>query len=145
MVSEIPRVAIVEDDQSTARALARLLGISGVQSATYHSAEAFLSDPGHAHFDCLILDVQLGGISGLELQRRLKDSPGPRSSPPIVFLTAHDEPEKREQALSVGCIAYLTKTESAQVLLEAIGQGVRLRCVGDLVNAVQEELSGSGR
>src|SRR5437016_6578724 len=89
------RVAIVDDDPSLCKALARLLSASGIAPAAYESAEAFLADEANQNFDCLILDIELGGMSGLDLQRSLSAL---GRELPIVFITAHDEPELAEQA-----------------------------------------------
>ena len=112
-------VAVVDDDESLCRSLARLLRASGIQSFTYLSAEAFLDDTQRREFDCLVLDVQLGGISGIELTERLAAS---GSTTPVIFLTAHDEPDVREPALRTPCVAYLRKTDPAEVVLAAIRQ-----------------------
>ena len=64
-------VAIVDDDASVCRSFSRLLSAAGVQPVSYASAEAFLNDTKRPRFDCLVLDIQLDGISGLELRRRL--------------------------------------------------------------------------
>ena len=111
-------IAIVDDDESLCRSLARLLRISRIQPIIYHSAESFLSDTKHPMFDCLLLDIRLGGMSGIELAQRLG------RGTPIIFLTAHDEPEVRAQASETGCVAYLRKTESAQSVLAAIRKAV---------------------
>jgi len=110
-------VAIVDDDESLCRSLGRLLRAAGLNPVTYPSAEAFLDDAQHPPFDCLLLDVQLGGISGVELQRRLVAS-GERT--PVVFLTAYDDPEWRAQAIAAGCAAYFRKNDSGADVLEAI-------------------------
>lgn len=110
-------IAIVDDDESLCRSLGRLLRAVGMKPVAYSSAEAFLEDKQHPPFDCLVLDVQLGGISGIELQRKLVAS-GERT--PIIFITAHDEPESREQALAAGCTGYFRKTDSGTDVVEAI-------------------------
>ena len=110
-------IAIVDDDESLCRSLGRLLRAAGMQPVAYASAEAFLGDARQATFDCLVLDVQLGGISGIELQRRLAAS-GERT--PVIFITAHDAPEAREQALSAGCTGYFRKNDSGAEVIEAI-------------------------
>src|SRR5262245_52026867 len=97
-------VAIVDDDESLCRALGRLLQAAGILAVTYRSAESFLADAERSRFDCLVLDIQLGGMSGIELNRQLAAL---GSTMPVVFNTAHDEREIREQALRTGCIAYL--------------------------------------
>jgi FixJ family two-component response regulator len=110
-------VAVVDDDENLCRSLARLLRAAGLQPITYASAEAFLADTKHPQFDCLVLDVQLGGMAGIELAQRIKAEGG---HTPIVFITAHDDPEARAEAEAAGCIAYFRKTDSGAEVLEAI-------------------------
>jgi FixJ family two-component response regulator len=110
-------VAVVDDDESVCRSFSRLLRIAGFQAVTYASAEALLEDAKRPRFDCLVLDIQLEGMSGLELSRRLL---AVRDSTPVIFITAFDEPEVRAQAMSCGCAGYFRKTESAELVLEAI-------------------------
>jgi FixJ family two-component response regulator len=110
-------LAIVDDDVSHCCAVARLLRASGMKLTTFHSAEAFLDRERPERFDCLILDVQLGGMSGIELCARLTQS-GIRT--PVVFLTAHDEHEQRERAERAVCAAFLGKTEPGERLLAVI-------------------------
>jgi FixJ family two-component response regulator len=114
-------IAIVDDDESVCRALGRLLRASGMQAITYTSAEGFLADSAHPQFACMVLDVQLGGMSGLDLQRELAERHDPT---PIIFITAHDEPRARAQAESIGCVAYFRKTERGVALLEAIQRAI---------------------
>jgi FixJ family two-component response regulator len=115
-------VAIVDDDNGVARALSRLLRASGLQPVAYPSAEAFLADVKRPQFDCLVLDVRLGGMSGIELARRL-DAVG--SMTPVVFITAHDEAELREEAAPLHCVAYLRKSDPAEAVLAAIRRAVK--------------------
>ncbi len=110
-------VAIVDDDESLCRSLSRLLRASGIRPTAYASAEAFLEATHRPLFDCLVLDVQLGGISGTEMYRQLAAA-GNRT--PVVFITAHDDPEERERALANGCAGYLRKTDSGADVIEAI-------------------------
>jgi FixJ family two-component response regulator len=110
-------VAVVDDDESACRALSRLLRAEGFQPVSYLSAEAFLADSKRPSFDCLVFDVQLGGMSGIELQRQLVAS---GSSTPVIYLTAHDEPETRERAEAAGCAAYFRKTAPGTDVLQAI-------------------------
>jgi FixJ family two-component response regulator len=117
-------VGVVDDDASVARAMVRLLRAAGIRPTVYHSAEAFLGDANRPRMDCLLLDVQLGGMSGLDLQRRLVES---KDVEPIIFITAHDEPELREQAIRAGCLAYLGKTEPGEAVLDAIRMAVRVK------------------
>jgi len=117
-------VAVVDDDESSCRALSRLLRAEGLQSVSYRSAEAFLADTKRPLFDCLVLDIQLGGMSGIELHRQLHAS---GSSTPVIYITAHDEPETREEAQAAGCAAYFCKTASGQDVLRAIRRAVNLK------------------
>jgi FixJ family two-component response regulator len=110
-------VAVVDDDESLCRSLARLLRAAGIQPVTYPSAEAFLADTRRPQFDCLVLDIQLGGMSGLELHRELVAA---GSKTPVVYITAHEEPAAREKAWANGCVAFFNKNESGQAILEAI-------------------------
>jgi len=110
-------VAIVDDDESLCRSLGRLLRASGIQPITYPSAEAFLADTHHPKFDCLVFDIQLGGMSGLELYQKLEAD---GQHPPVIFITAHDDPAVREEALAAGCAAYFRKNDSGADVIEAI-------------------------
>jgi FixJ family two-component response regulator len=112
-------VAIVEDDASFRRALSRSLVLRGFRSEVFASAEEFLQHPAAMHADCLVLDIHLGGMSGFELQVELAKRP---SSPPIIFITAFDEPATRERALEVGAAGYLQKPFDEESLLQAIGR-----------------------
>jgi len=115
-------VAIVDDDESLCRSFGRLLRVSGMHSISYASAEAFLADRKRPVFDCLVLDVQLGGMSGIELGRRLATEGG---HAPFIFVTAYDDPETRASAHAVGCAAYFRKTDSGAAVLAAIRKRAR--------------------
>ena len=111
-------IAVIDDDESYCRSLARLLRAADYQPITYSSAEAFLADLKHPRFDCLVLDIALGGgVSGIELARRLA---AVGSSTPIVYVTAHDDLRTREEAEASGCTAFVSKTHQGDVLLKAI-------------------------
>jgi FixJ family two-component response regulator len=114
-------VAVVDDDESLCRSLGRLLRAANIQPVTYASAEAFLADDKHPKFDCLVLDIHLGGMSGIELGQRLV-AEGRRA--PFIFITAHDDPETRATAEAAGCVAYFRKTDSGADVLEAIRRAV---------------------
>ena len=111
------QIAIVDDDESFSKAICRLLRAAGFVSVRYPSAEAFLMPRPLPNPACLVLDIQLGGMSGLELQQRLREL---GAAPPIIFVTAHDEPDTRAQAREAGCVAYLRKPFRGESLLEAI-------------------------
>ena len=126
-VSQQVRVAVVDDDASVCKALARLMAASGIFTSIYSSAEAFLADEEAREPDCLILDIELGGMSGLDLQHALSTQ---GRELPIVFITAHEEPELAEQAARLGCLAYLRKTDPGHAVLEAVGRAARLAKAG---------------
>ena len=110
-------VAVIDDDENICRSFGRLLRAAGIQPITYCSAEAFLADTKHPQFDCIVLDIQLGGMSGIELSRRLAAG-GKR--PPIIFITAHDNPDARAEAEAAGCAAYFQKSDSGAEVIAAI-------------------------
>jgi FixJ family two-component response regulator len=112
------RVAIVDDDESVRRALQRLLRASGLDAETFASAQDFLASlPLAAPPDCLVLDLQMPGTSGLDLQRQVVRA-GLRL--PIVVTTGHDEPGMQARCLAAGASAYLRKPLEAGTLLAAI-------------------------
>jgi FixJ family two-component response regulator len=109
-------IAIVDDDAAHSRAVARLLRACGVEASVFVSAEDYLARGEERPFDALVLDIQLGGMSGFELQRRLAAA---GKGPPVVFLTAHEEPETLARASAAGC-PLVRKTDPASVLLDAV-------------------------
>ena len=117
-------IAVVDDDQSLCRSFGRLLRASGFHAVTYASSEAFLADARRPRFDCLVLDIQLTGMSGVELHRQLTSL---GSNTPVIYLTAHEDPEMREQALTSGCAGYFRKTDAGELVVEAIRQAVAAR------------------
>jgi FixJ family two-component response regulator len=110
-------VAVIDDDESACRSFSRILRAAGLQPVTYNSAESFLADSKHPQFSCLVLDIQLGGISGIELAQRLA---AVGAVTPIIFVTAHDDPETRSAAEASGCAAYFRKTDAGKEVLETI-------------------------
>ena len=110
-------VYIVDDDESLRKALQRLLKSAGHQALTFASAEEFLDAASYSGQGCIILDIRLPGISGLELQKRLA-AQGANYS--VIFITAHDNPQWLERAQQAGVVAYLRKPFNEKSLLEAI-------------------------
>jgi FixJ family two-component response regulator len=110
-------VAVVDDDENLCRSLSRLLRAGGIQPISYASAEAFLADTKHSQFDCLVLDIQLGGMSGIELAQRLLAEGG---HTPFIYITAHDDAETRAEAEAAGCTAYFRKSDPGAAVLDAI-------------------------
>jgi FixJ family two-component response regulator len=84
---------------------------------TFDSAEAFLEGLNGCRPACLVLDIHLGGMLGLDLQRRLVDGGAP---PPIIFITGFDDEATRREAIAAGCVAYLRKPFPAHLLIGAI-------------------------
>ena len=116
-------IAVVDDDEGVCQSMSRLLRAARFQPVTYPSAEAFLEDQNHPRFDCLVLDIQLKGMSGVELQRRLA---AVNITTPIIFITAYDEPQVRTQAEASGCAGYFRKTDSSADVLAAIRHAIHL-------------------
>jgi len=116
---EAVRVAIVDDDEIQCRALARLVRSAGFQPLTFLSAEDFLAAPGRASFRCLLLDIQLRGISGVALHQRLV-AQGDRT--PVIYITGVDDPTTLTQAKNAGCAGFLRKTDSSIAIIEALRQ-----------------------
>jgi FixJ family two-component response regulator len=116
-------VAVVDDDESVCRSLGHLLNASDIDPTAYLSAEAFLADPKHLEFDCLVLDIQFQGMSGIELQKHLAAE---KSRTPIIFITAHEDPEVRGQAIEAGCAAFFQKNEAGSSVISAIRRAVAI-------------------
>jgi len=108
-------VLVVDDDASMLKGVARLLRQLGYASLLFPSAEAFAE---HDDFDgavCILLDINLGHVSGIELRHRLKAA---NVSVPVIYMTGNDKPTIRDAAHRSGCLAYLTKPFSAAALAE---------------------------
>ena len=110
-------VAIVDDEEPIRKALRRLLRASGLEAEGYASGQAFLDASEAQRPDCVVLDLHMPGMTGLQVLRRLRAA---RPTLPIVIITAHDEPETREECLAAGACAYLRKPLEDRQLLNAI-------------------------
>lgn len=117
MVDAARLVAVVDDDPSILRALRRLLRVAGYAVQTFVSGEELLEWPGLATVDCLVLDVNLAGLSGIQVQERLRER---RLAIPIVFITAQDDAATREAAQRGGEARYLRKPFDDQTLVAEI-------------------------
>jgi two-component system response regulator FixJ len=113
--AEPPKIVVVDDDDSFRRAVARLIGLWGYRTTTFESVEEYLRR--EIEPDCIVLDVHMEGMSGLELQATLA---GRRKTIPIIFVTAQDDPVTRQRALDAGAVAYLEKPFEDYRLLEAL-------------------------
>jgi FixJ family two-component response regulator len=110
-------VAVVDDDEELCGSFGRLLRAAGFQPIMYASAEALLADTKHPQFDCLVLDIELGGMSGIELAERLLAN---GCSTPCIFITAHEDLNTRARAQVPSAAAYFLKTDSGADVLSVI-------------------------
>ena len=115
------RVCVIDDDEDVVRAVRRLLRSAGFAIDTFASAEEFLDLGNQSRPDCLVLDVHMRGLSGLDLQDLLEAS---GRSIPIVFITAHDDTGTRERAQRASTSEYLAKPFEDQSLLRAIHDAI---------------------
>jgi FixJ family two-component response regulator len=110
-------IAIVDDDNSVQSALQDLLESEGLSTLCFGSAEQFMDSEARYKAACLIADVRMPGMSGLELQAKLKAE---RCRIPIIFITAHGDAKMRIQAMRDGAVEFLTKPFDNAVLLETV-------------------------
>ena len=116
-----PIVFVVDDDVSVRRSLELLIGSAGWKPETFASAQEFLFSPRVLAPSCLVLDVSLPGLNGLELQKRIA---GDRSDMPIIFITGHGDVPMTVQAMKAGAVEFLTKPFGDDVLLSAIRHAI---------------------
>jgi FixJ family two-component response regulator len=118
---QIPRnnstISIVDDDEIAREATADLLSSLGFQPVTFDCAETFLQSAEADHTSCLITDLQMPGLNGLELQTRLIAT---GREIPIIFVTAYWQKRDRQQALNAGAVAFLSKPYLEESLLESL-------------------------
>jgi FixJ family two-component response regulator len=114
---DVPTVFIVDDDRDVCEALQDLLESVGLQSSSFRTAQEFLSSARRDSPSCLILDVRLPGISGLDLQHELRRG---KVGIPIIFLTAHADVPMSVKAMKSGAVEFLTKPFRQQDLLDAV-------------------------
>ncbi len=123
-MSKVPVIAIVDDDESFRRATMNFVRSLGYGTAAFDSAEAFLESD-HIHdTDCLITDVQMPGMTGIELQDRLI-AQGHRL--PVIFITAFPEMRARAQALAAGAVGFLAKPFNDQRLIACLNEALAAR------------------
>jgi FixJ family two-component response regulator len=115
-------VAIVDDDRSVQRALKDLMESVGLAARCYGSAEEFLESDRWHHTACLVLDIVMPGMSGLELQAKLKTL---GSRLPIIFITAQGDGTMKTQAVQAGAVEVLSKPFDDEVLLERVRAALR--------------------
>ena len=110
-------VAIVDDDRSVQGALKDLMESAGLPARCFRSAEEFLEADERNHTACLVADIRMPGMSGLELQARLR-AEGSRI--PMIFITAHDDAKVKMQAMKAGAVEFLSKPFDDEVLLKTV-------------------------
>src|SRR5919202_4969138 len=121
MHEDNPCVFVVDDDQSTRESLSNLLRSTGLNVQTFASSHEFLTRQRPAAPSCLVLDVRLPGLSGLELQQELAQGHTPM---PIIFITGYGDIPMTVRAMKAGASEFLTKPFDDEVLLSAIRQGL---------------------
>jgi RNA polymerase sigma factor (sigma-70 family) len=121
MSEVVPIVFVVDDDPSVRRAIKRLVESVGLRVELFGSAQGFLASERPDSPNCLVLDIRLPGMSGLDFQRELAEAGIPI---PIIFITAHGDIPMTVRAMKAGAVEFLTKPFRDQDLLDAIRQGL---------------------
>jgi CheY-like chemotaxis protein len=119
--NSLPVIAVIDDDPDILEALELILSSSGYRPALFASAEEFFKAAATSDAACLVVDIQLGGISGVELGRQLSAS---GFTFPIIFVTGSRDELHRRQAMDCGCVAFLLKPFSADRLIEAVTRAI---------------------
>jgi FixJ family two-component response regulator len=115
-------IAVVDDDAAVRRTTARLIEAFGFRAASFESGDSFMRSDQLRETSCLVADVQMPGMNGLELQSHLAAA---GFSIPIIFITAYDTKESRQRAMQAGAIAFLVKPFTQDLLLETIRAALR--------------------
>jgi FixJ family two-component response regulator len=121
MTAILGAVHVVDDDASWRKSVARLLSAAGYQVAPYESAEAFLGTANVNEPGCILLDVRMPGLTGLQLQQRLAEM---RHVLPIIFVSGHGDIPTSVLAVKAGAADFLTKPVASDVLLRAVQQAI---------------------
>jgi FixJ family two-component response regulator len=118
----MPFVAVVDDEESVRKALKRLLRAAGLEAESYATGQEFLEQAAMREPDCVVLDLHMPVMSGSQVLAQIRKMP---RRPPVVVITAHDVPEKRDECLAAGACAYLRKPLEDRLLLNAISAALR--------------------
>jgi len=124
MENRPPLIAIVDDEVSICRALLRLLRVANYRAESFDSPIRFLESLTECRPDCVVLDLQMPAMTGVELQQQLLRLDDP---PPVIIITAHDEPKTRERCLALGAIRYLRKPIEGDLLIDSIEEAVSVK------------------
>jgi FixJ family two-component response regulator len=122
MANSPPLIAVVDDEESVRLALARMLRASSFDVSIYRSGEEFLDSLKTVVPDCAVLDFQMPGLTGRDVQRAISVA---KISLPIIIVTAHDQPSLREKVLADGAVAYFTKPLRRDTLIAALQQALQ--------------------
>jgi FixJ family two-component response regulator len=114
-------VAIVDDEESVRRALVRLLRAANMDAVAFASGEAFLSSLDKSRPDCVVLDLQMPGLTGRDVQKRLISM---QINLPVILITAHDDMVTQQQSLSDGAASYLRKPLRGDLLVRSINESI---------------------
>ncbi|MGF9694111.1 MULTISPECIES: response regulator transcription factor [unclassified Rhizobium] len=121
-MSSIPLIAIVDDDQAMREALDDMIKSCGYDSRLFVSAEEFLADEDRRAIDCMLLDVKMPGLTGLDLQAILN---GEATKPPIIFMTSYRDERTRSAAMDGGALAFLGKPVEFDRLIKVLEDALR--------------------
>ena len=138
MPEQAATVFVVDDDASVREAIAALLRSAGLNAEVFGTAHEFLATPPADLPSCLVLDVRLPGLSGLDLQAQMAER---RLDIPIVFITGHGDVPTSVRAMKAGALEFLTKPFSDQELLDAIGKAIECHRVARRRQAELNELT----
>ena len=122
-MSRTPVIAIVDDDQSIREALDDLILSCGYRSRLFASAEEYLADQDRSSIDCMLVDVKMPGLTGIELQAALNEQVAPK--PPMIFMTSYSDRTTRAAALSGGAFAFLGKPVNFDQLVQCLEQALK--------------------
>ena len=133
-------ISVVDDDESTRKSTTLLIESFGFQAAGFESAESFLKSSQLHETSCLIIDVRMPGMNGLQLQSHLAAA---GCKIPIIFITAYDDRESRRRAMQAGAVAFVAKPFTDGLLLQAIRSAlpVQSKARGNLISLVDDDES----
>jgi FixJ family two-component response regulator len=122
-LSKTPVIAIVDDDQSIREALDDLVLSCGYESRLFESAEEFLANQDQSSIDCMLVDVKMPGLTGIELQTVLNEQEAPR--PPMIFMTSYRDANTRTAAMNGGAFAFLGKPVNFDQLVQCLERALK--------------------
>ena len=124
MEKAAPLVAVVDDEESVRKALRRLFRASGLDCTVFASGREFLDSLRERVPDCVVLDLHMPGLTGLDVTREMKAG---SKRVPTIIITAHDDASTRERCLSAGALAYLRKPFDEKTLMEVVAGAIESR------------------